>query len=48
LGYGHTLLHPAFRPRRQRLVTHLAQCFDHAAFRGIRFFTVARRVLYHR
>jgi hypothetical protein len=29
-------------------VTHLAQCFDHAAFRRIGFFTVACRILYHR
>jgi hypothetical protein len=47
LGHGHTLLHPAFRPRRQRFITHLAQFFDHASFRRIGFFTVARRILYH-
>jgi hypothetical protein len=46
LGHGRPFLHPAFRPGRQRVVTHLAQGFDHTPFRGIGFFTVARRILY--
>jgi hypothetical protein len=28
-------------------MAHLPQFFDHAAFRRIGFFTVARRILYH-
>ncbi len=44
-GQGRTLLHPPFRPGRQRFVAHLAPFFDHASFRRIGFSTVARRIL---
>ena len=44
----HLLLHPAFRPSRQRFVAHLAQFFDHPSFRRIGSFTVTRGIFHHR
>jgi hypothetical protein len=41
------LLHPAFRPRRQRVVAQLTQLFDPPPFRRISFLTIARRILDH-